>query len=476
VAPVAVLISLACSCGGISDRPEGGGEADAAPDVPDDPDAAGTDGPVAPEPGAFAWQQHFFTSFPQVEVDGDGGAVVAASFTGSLDLGGEVIEAGALSNLLVARFDPGGSHRASVGYGADGEEFLIEGAVDLEDNATIAGLFRGAADVGGGPIGPAVNFNSYVARYSPAGDHVWSVPIVSPDVAFVRNSSINGSGQAATAGNFTPSVDVLGQKLESLGAADVFYLRLNQAGGLATLARFGGAGNDLGMAALFDGLGRVYLVGVTDGTIEFGAAGTATSQGGRDLFIAQLTEQGDPMWVLTAGGPDDMAELVYAAVAPDGDLLVSGSFLGEMTFPGEDALESEGNSDIFLARVSPTGETRWARRFGGDGNDSTRSIAVGAGGELAITGEFAGTASFGGDDHDSRGFLDFFVARYDGEGELVWSRAAGSEGDDRGLGVAVDGTGAVLVSLAFHDRIELGGEPLEVIGEDFNGALVKYGP
>ena len=285
---------------------------------------------------------------------------------------------------------------------------MIQHALDLEDNGTVAGLFRGDASVGGDPLGPSTGFNSYVARYTPVGKHVWSVQIASPGTAFVRGASINGSGQTASAGNFDPSVAVLGQELTSAGANDIFYLRLDQSGGIATFARFGGAGNDLGMAALFDGLGRVYLVGVTDGAIDFGGGAAVETGGGRDLFIMH--------------------------------------------------------------------EVRWARRFGGPGDDSPRGIAVGAGGEIALTGEFAGTASFGGDDHDSRGFLDCFAASYNPAGELVWSRAVGGGGDDRGLAVAVDPAGGLLVSLAFHDRIELGGEPLEAVGEDFNGAVVKYGP
>ncbi len=400
------MAALASGCGNIE---SGGSSADGAPGVPDAAgDAGQADAPVAPERGAFAWQQHLFTSFPQALVDRSGGASVAASFSGPIDLGGGEVSAGAASNLLLARFDGEGGHRTSVGYGADGEEFVIQHALDLEDNGTVAGLFRGDASVGGDPLGPSTGFNSYVARYTPVGKHVWSVQIASPGTAFVRGASINGSGQTASAGNFDPSVAVLGQELTSAGANDIFYLRLDQSGGIATFARFGGAGNDLGMAALFDGLGRVYLVGVTDGAIDFGGGAAVETGGGRDLFIMH--------------------------------------------------------------------EVRWARRFGGPGDDSPRGIAVGAGGEIALTGEFAGTASFGGDDHDSRGFLDCFAASYDPAGELVWSRAVGGGGDDRGLAVAVNPAGGLLVSLAFHDRIELGGEPLEAVGEDFNGAVVKYGP
>jgi hypothetical protein len=466
------LLAAGIGCGKV-ERPEGS-TVDSAPD--DDPDAARSPDGAPVERGQFAWQQHLYTSFPQVDLDSDGRAVVVASFTGVLDVG-DGVSAGAGSNLLVARFDgESGAHQTSIGYGADGDEFMIENALDLDDNATVSGLFRGTADVGGGPIGPATDFNSYVARYNPAGQHLWSTPITGSGAAFIRGDSTNGSGLTATTGNFNPSVIVDGQELISAGGNDLFYLRLNAAGGIATFTRFGGIGSDLGLCALFDGLGRVYLVGVTDGAIDFGNGAVVETSGGRDLFVAQVTEQGQAMWAFAAGGIDDTAELVYCAVAPDGDLLVSGAFTGSMQFPGVDRIDSQGNTDIFLARVSPAGQVRWADRHGGPGNDSPRNVAVGGNGEIGVTGEFTSVASFGGGDHTSLGFLDLFAALYTADGELIWSRAAGSPGDDRGLGVAVGSDGAVLVAFAFHDDIELGGEPLTAVGDDFNGALVKYGP
>jgi hypothetical protein len=353
---------------------------------------------------------------------------------------------------------------------------VIDDALDLAGDDTIAGIYRGAADVGGEPFGPSVNFNSYVARYDRSGAHVWSIPLESPNLAFVRGCTVNGSAYTAAAGSFDPSMLVGGQELTTAGAGDVFYLRLDQDGGIATFVRFGGAGNDTGMGALFDGLGGVYLVGVTDGAIDFGGGIAAESRGGLDLFVVHLSEQGVPMWAMTAGGPDAMSELVYSAVAPDGDLVLSGAFQGTMTFPELDPLESQGATDIFLARISPTGAARWAKRFGGLGNDSSRAVAVGSTGQIGLTGEFAGTASFGGLDHTSRGFIDFFAAVYEPDGDLVWSRSAGSAGDDRGLGIALDSTGAAFATLAFHDRIELGGEPIDATGDDWSGALVKYGP
>lgn len=85
-------------------------------------------------------------------------------------------------------------------------------------------------------------------------------------------------------------------------------------------------------------------------------------------------------------------------------------------------------------------------------------------------------AGFGGPMLTSAGFLDGFVAKYAGNGDHVWSRPTGGSADDRGLGVAVDASGAVYYTGSFHDTVNFGGAPLTAPGADFNGVLVKYGP
>lgn len=96
--------------------------------------------------------------------------------------------------------------------------------------------------------------------------------------------------------------------------------------------------------------------------------------------------------------------------------------------------------------------------------------------DIALTGEFTGTAAFGGPSFTSAGFLDSFVARYTGDGAHAWSRQAGGAADDRGLGVAIDASGAVYYSGAFHGTVGFGGAPLTARDADWSGAVARYRP
>ena len=73
----------------------------------------------------------------------------------------------------------------------------------------------------------------------------------------------------------------------------------------------------------------------------------------------------------------------------------------------------------------------WTKSFGGPGDDFPRGVAINGNGEIALAGQFTGTASFGGETFATAGFLDSFVAKYSADGTHVWSHAAGSPAEDR---------------------------------------------
>ncbi|HEY0977076.1 MAG TPA: gliding motility-associated C-terminal domain-containing protein [Flavobacteriales bacterium] len=86
----------------------------------------------------------------------------------------------------------------------------------------------------------------------------------------------------------------------------------------------------------------------------------------------------------------------------------------------------------------------WAKDVGGIGNDHVADVKVDADGSIYMTGEFGGTMTFGGQTFSSAGSLDFFVAKLNGSGDLIWFRTGGGTGIDRGLKVGL-GTGTNLV-------------------------------
>ena len=240
--------------------------------------------------------------------------------------------------------------------------------------------------------------------------------------------------------------------------------------------RAGGSDRDLGEAIAVDGSGNVLVAGRFRGTAEFGDV-TLTSAGEDDVFVAKVDAQGNMIWAKRAGGSGfDRGRGI--AVDAEGNALVTGWFNGTAEF-GDVTLTSAGGSDIFVAKVDPQGNVVWAQRAGGSSEDILYTdrgvgIAVDGSGNALVTGDFEGTAEFGDTTLTSVGGSDVFVAKVDAQGNVVWAQRAGSSpGDDTGFAIAVDGSGNALVTGEFLDTAEFGEATLTSTGS-YDAFIAKY--
>jgi hypothetical protein len=97
-------------------------------------------------------------------------------------------------------------------------------------------------------------------------------------------------------------------------------------------------------------------------------------------------------------------------LAPAGDLFAAGSFGGQLDFADAGTMTSNGNLDGFIARVDPgTGAAKQLWTFGGTGIDEAVAIAPAPGGAAAV-GVFDGTAQFGSGTLTPRGPMAGVVA------------------------------------------------------------------
>jgi hypothetical protein len=171
---------------------------------------------------------------------------------------------------------------------------------------------------------------------------------------------------------------------------------------VAWAKRAGGSGTDraVGIAAL--AAGSALVAGQMSGAATFGAGEpnetTLVSAGALDLFVARYAGDGTLAWAKRAGGTSDDTGLAVAAF-PDGSCVVAGLFLGATIFglgePNQTILESRGAIDAFIARFAGDGSLVWASSAGGASNDIAVAIAALPDGACVATGLFGGAALFG---------------------------------------------------------------------------------
>jgi hypothetical protein len=189
--------------------------------------------------------------------------------------------------------------------------------------------------------------------------------------------------------------------------------------------------------------------------------------GALDLVVAKYTAAGAPVWSRRQGGTDTVIGQAVA-VGPSGDVVVAGSFTGTADL-GTGSLVSAGARDGFVAAYAATGAPLWSRRFGAANDDLAYGVAVDGSGNVLLTGTFRGTVDFGGGALISTlGGYDSMVVKLAGsDGHHLWSRRFTNSGADIAYALALDAAGNPVVTGSFNGRLDFGcGQHVTVGGHD----------
>jgi hypothetical protein len=267
---------------------------------------------------------------------------------------------------------------------------------------------------------------------------------------------VDNLGNSYVTGYFNVCRDFGGTTVCSAGGIDMFLAKYDYNGNLIWVKRGGGANSDLGYALdITDN--HVYVTGAFVGNANFNTPSATGSnelvsrgmfefsENDQDVFIAKYTLDGDLVWLRRAGGVNyDEAKSIAVY---DNNVYITGHFRNDADFntptiSGTNEISSAGNSDIFVAKFTSDGDFIWAKRAGGTGSDHGQTIAI-ANGNIYVGGDFAGTANFntpstiGINELVSGGNSDGFIAKYDVDGNILWTRRMGSNEYDEVTSIAV---------------------------------------
>jgi hypothetical protein len=176
--------------------------------------------------------------------------------------------------------------------------------------------------------------------------------------------------------------------------------------------------------------------------------------------LIKLAASGDTEWVKQFGGSYDDT-ILHVAVDANSNVFVQGVFKDQADWGGKDPLKAGGGSDndVVLAKYDTNGDHVWSQRFGNSFNDVAGGLALDPSGQITIAGSFEnkGSISFGqGDAHVSLGEADIYVARFANDGKLLWARSFGGERVDVANDVAVDAAGNAIVTGWFEGAVDFG--------------------
>lgn len=242
-------------------------------------------------------------------------------------------------------------------------------------------------------------------------------------------------------------------------------------------------------AMAVDSLSNVYVTGAIGPSVQFG---TQAMPGGSIVpnppflaltnsvvFLAKYSSSGNLEWVLQDTGSSASAGRGLA-VDSNNNVYLTGDFTGNARFGSLSLANATQNSDIFLAKFSPTGNPEWLHQAGGLQTDWAYGIAIDSGNSVYLTGFTSGVVNFGGITANT-GVSVFggarssaYVAKYSSAGAAQWLRIPGGPGQATGYAISAR-NGKIWVGGGFSGSLVLGGTTIiSSSANQQNGFVASY--
>lgn len=338
---------------------------------------------------------------------------------------------------------------------------LADLIADDEGGVFSCGSTQGAVAGGAPPAG----WGGWVARHDAQGQLLWTLALNQPDTRLVGavTDSLGGVMVAgSTRGAYANS---------NLGGWDAFMIRYLPTGSTNGTWLYGTAQDDV-ITATGSGGGRIALVAgrstlpntdiVTNvwigrhdltsqlgfwnfGPVEFSSIKEITATGDGGAYVVGIPVAPGQPQLLRRYDPD-FQRLWTVPMGP-------GLSVEDIEPDGQGGLFLIGtrsgvagpngpHGQVHLARYDSTGTRSWFTEFGTDRDDQGRSLSVDGDGDLLLAGTTAGDIAGTGNPAQNE---DPWAAKYSADGAEIWTRQVTSAGTDFATGVATDGGGGLLL-------------------------------
>lgn len=248
---------------------------------------------------------------------------------------------------------------------------------------------------------------------------------------------------------------------EDLNNADIFIAKYDPMGNLQWMQTAGSQEDDKGLGiALSDD--QVFITGYFSGICYFGDQPLLTKDR-QNMFVAAYSMDGKLNWVKQAKS-DGILRGQAITADQSGHVYITGNFREIMTFD-DLTVKKQMNQNIYLLKLSPSGDGIWLRQAAGGNSLITYAyvydLACDANNHIVMAGEMMGPVRFGSINYTtSREWYadgplpmrEVYLAKWNSNGQLEWFDAIAVEANFGDL--AIDGENNILVTGHFLGTLE----------------------
>jgi hypothetical protein len=296
----------------------------------------------------------------------------------------------------------------------------------------------------------------------------------------VYSVTTDAIGNSYATGSFGSTSTAFGSTtLNNAGFENMFLVKYDPSGNVIWAKQAGGTEHDFGYSVVVDPSGNCYVAGgYGSDTMRFDSTHLLTNSNPNyyNIFIAKYDVNGNVVWVKSAGGTSyDWAESISLDVS--GNCYITGTFLSPTITFDTTTLTSFGTYDFYLAKYDPAGNLVWVNQYGSNGQDRGLSVSCDNSGHCYLAGTFLSSTLIIGSDTliNSSGSGNIMLMKFDTAGNALWARSAGGISDDGATGVAADAFGNCYVTGHYESgSVTFGSITITNTTPYYNLFLAKY--
>ncbi len=290
-------------------------------------------------------------STDSVATDAQGNVYALGFFAGTINLGGGALTSLGSTDLYLVKYGPTGTHLWSKRFGDNANQSTTHGlAVDTSGNVLITGTAYGTFSFGGATLTTLGGGDIFAAKFDTNGVHAWSKIFGDTTNQIGSGIAVDAAGDVYLSGFFLGTVNFGGSNLPTAGLADSYLARLSPSGGHLWSMRGGGVGNQSAVNVAVDRVGNVVMLGNLTGSGSFGGP-TLTSAGNNDILVVKYDPSGAHLWSKAFGDASSQGSKGVTTDSL-GNILFTGIGNGTVDYGGG-PLPGFGGEDVVIVKLGP---------------------------------------------------------------------------------------------------------------------------
>ena len=216
------------------------------------------------------------------------------------------------------------------------------------------------------------------------------------------------------------------------GSRDFWLVKTDAQGNLSWERSYGFSGNDEGNHILETSDGHFLITGIIDVTAS-GGAGIFGRHAGGDYWCLKVAQTGELVWSRYYGG--SFTDTAFGVVETSNqEFIIAGSSDSEDV----NITNNRGTYDFWVVKAGIGGDLVWQQSYGGDQIDEARGVAASGDGNFIVVGD---TRSSDQDVTVNNGAADLWLIKISESGEILWNQSIGGTNFDvpRSVNPTADG-------------------------------------